>query len=307
MNSPNSQYVSRPPAIPRGRPSCLVMFLAVVGFFIILAGVLSAVVRWDEFRLDHSPAVGVVEVGGVIFESEPVVEVLESFGQDESIKAVLLRVNSPGGAVAPTQEIFKAIQLLNQKKKVICSMGAIAASGGVYLASAADVIFANPGTLTGSISVIMEFPNYQELFNKIGLDTVTIKSGKFKDIGNPIRPMTEEERRMLGQLVDQIHQQFVRDLGQARGEKIKDINTISDGRLFTGEQALELGLVDRLGGFEDALAYIQRLLGLEDRPRLVYPPDSRSFFLKMLESRLGLDLRPGSGVQPLRLMFLYTP
>lgn len=223
--------------------------------------------------------VGVVEVKGIITSSKDVIEQIRQFRDNPSIKAVVVRVDSPGGAVGPAQEIYREITKTKKTKKVVASMGTVAASGGYYIASAADSIFANPGTLTGSIGVIMSYTNLQELFEKIGLSPVVIKSGKYKDIGSPTRPLKEDEKRILQQFADDIHQQFIDDVAKGRGMKVGDVRALADGRIYTGRKALELGLVDSIGNLYDALEYAGQLGGIKGRVVPVYPPEEKNFSL----------------------------
>jgi protease-4 len=229
--------------------------------------------------------IGVVSVKGVITNSLEITEQLEEFGKDDSILAVVLRIDSPGGGVAASQEIYDAVVELKKKKKVVASMGSVAASGGLLIACAADKIVANPGTITGSISAIMQFANVQELLKKIGLKSSTVKSGKYKDIGSPLRDMTEEERKIIQDLVDDIYNQFVdvivRDRKIAREEVVK----IADGRVFSGRRAKEYGLVDYLGDVRVAAKIAGQLAGKDGKLDLIYPRKKRSsVFDYMFES-----------------------
>ncbi|MFA6448231.1 MAG: signal peptide peptidase SppA [bacterium] len=207
--------------------------------------------------------------GGLMGEqtsgSDTLVNLLESAGRDESIKAVVLRVNTPGGSPAGSQEIYNEIMRLKSKykKPVIVSMGDVAASGGYYVSSAADTIFADPATLTGSIGVIMSLLNYNGLFEKVGLESVVMKSGKYKDIGSPTRKMTPEEQAILQSAIDDLHQQFMSDVAVGRKMKLEEVVKIADGRFFTGEQAMRLKLVDKMGGLRDAIEYAAKKTGLD--------------------------------------------
>ncbi len=256
-------------------------------FFGMAFGSLVLVMGMMFFLSGRSPAsgpwigdgVGVVEVKGIITSSKDVIEQIRQFRDNPSIKAVVVRVDSPGGAVGPAQEIYREITKTKKTKKVVASMGTVAASGGYYIASAADSIFANPGTLTGSIGVIMSYTNLQELFEKIGLSPVVIKSGKYKDIGSPTRPLKEDEKRILQQFADDIHQQFIDDVAKGRGMKVGDVRALADGRIYTGRKAMELGLVDSIGNLYDALEYAGQLGGIKGRVVPVYPPEEKNFSL----------------------------
>jgi protease-4 len=195
--------------------------------------------------------------------SDSLVGILSKAGRDDGIKAVVIRVNSPGGSAAASQEIYNAIVRLKKKKPVIISMADVAASGGYYISSAADKIFADPATLTGSIGVIFSSLNYEGLFKKYGLEGVTIKSVKYKDIGSPYRKMLPEERAILQSSLNSVHQQFVRDVAKGRKMKVEDVAKIADGRVFTGEQAQKLNLVDNLGGMHEAVEYAAKKVGLK--------------------------------------------
>lgn len=227
----------------------------------------------------QSPAVGIVEIRGVITESDDVVEVLKRFGENEGIAAVVLRVESPGGAVGPSQEIYQAVAKLRDQKPVVASLGGIAASGGYYVAAPSLRIFANPGSLTGSIGVIMAVRNVQGVADWIGVKESVIKSGPFKDIANPMRTMSEEERGILQGMVDDVHAQFVAAVAAGRGLPEATVRGIADGRLYSGAQAHALGLVDELGGFEDAVQSAARAGGIDGEPRTVWGGPRRRFGL----------------------------
>jgi len=193
---------------------------------------------------------------------------LRQAAEDSSVKAVVLRINSPGGSAAASQAIYKEIQRLTEHKPVVVSMGDVAASGGYYVACPADAIFANPATITGSIGVIFETLNFYEFMEKYGLESETIKSGKYKDTGSPFRPMRPDERKLLKETLMGVYDQFVRDVAQARGMDETQVETLADGRIYTGEQALEAGLIDELGNFYDAVDEAAKRGRIEGRPKL---------------------------------------
>lgn len=224
--------------------------------------------------------VGVVEVKGPIVESEQVVEDLRYFREASQIRAVLLRVDSPGGSVGPSQEIYAEVRRLAEEKVVVASMGGVAASGGYYVAIPATRIVANPGTITGSIGVITQVPNVEELADKVGFRMNTVTSGPSKDAGNPFRPFTDEDRQIFRTLIDDIYRQFVEDVAAGRGLELEQVRTIADGRVYTGAQALELGLVDELGNFTDAIELAADLADIPGKPELAYPPHARRFRLR---------------------------
>ncbi len=216
--------------------------------------------------------VGVVEIKGIISDSRTTLKQLDDFRDDSSIKAIVLRINSPGGAVGPSQEILREVEKIRRKKKVVASLGTLAASGGYYIACGADLIMANKGTATGSIGVIMEFTNVEGLTKKIGLDFFTLKSGRYKDVGSPFRPMTPEEKEYMQHLLDNIYQQFLSDVARNRKIPLEKLRPLAEGRIYTGEEARELGLVDVFGNLEDAIEKAGRLGGIRGKVEASYPP-----------------------------------
>lgn len=215
--------------------------------------------------------IGIIELKGIIYDSDEIVKDIKQFNDDSSIQAIVLRIDSPGGAVAPSQEIYREVEKLSQKKFVVASIGSLGASGAYYVACAANTIYANPGSITGSIGVIMEFVNMKELFKWAKIEPVVIKSGEFKDSGAPYRDMTETERKYLQELIDNVHAQFMNAVAQKRKLDIKDVKKIADGRIFTGEMAKNIGLVDMLGDFDDAVEFAAQSAGIAGKPQLVYP------------------------------------
>lgn len=191
--------------------------------------------------------------------SSSVLDLIVKAAKDQNVKAIVIRINSPGGTVAASQELYKAVINARKKKPVVITMGDVAASGGYYISSAADVIFANPGTLTGSIGVITSYLNFYDLLNKIGVKGVVIKSGDYKDIGNPARPMTPEERKILQSLLDDTYDQFLSDVSKGRSIQKSTLAKIAQGLIYTGKQAKKVGLVDYLGDYNQAIKYTQKL------------------------------------------------
>jgi protease IV len=214
--------------------------------------------------------VGVLQVEGTIDDSRELLDELKRFREAPWIKAVVVRIDSPGGAVAPTQEIVDEILRTRKKKPLIASMGGTAASGGYYIASACEKIIANPGTLTGSIGVIMQLNNVEELMKKIGVKGYNIKSGANKDIGSPFQPLSTEGREILQALVDNVHSQFVKAVAKGRGMTEAEVRKLADGRVYSGAQAKELGLVDQLGSLEDAIEFAAKRAGIEENPAVYY-------------------------------------
>ncbi|MEK7364938.1 MAG: signal peptide peptidase SppA, partial [candidate division NC10 bacterium] len=234
--------------------------------------------------------VAVVELEGIIVQAEPIVRELNEHRENPSVRAVVIRVNSPGGVVAPTQEIYSAIQRLRKSgKPVVASLGSVAASGGYYVATAADRIYANPGTLTGSIGVIMQVANMEGLLKKVGVDFVVVKAGQYKDIGNFARPMTPEERRMLQSLLDDVYDQFVDAVARGRKLDKATVESFADGRVVSGQQAKQLKMIDALGGLDEAIEGAATLAGLPPKPRLILPR-KRFSLSDLLKDQLGLPL-----------------
>jgi protease-4 len=243
-------------------------------------------------------AVGVVEIEGAIADAREVLEQIRRFREDDDIKAIVVRIDSPGGAVGPAQEIYREIRKTVNTKKVIASMGAVAASGGYYVACAADGIVANPGTITGSIGVIMGYTNFRQLLEKIGMVPVVIKSGPYKDTGSPTREMRADEREILQSITDGIHQQFVTAIAEGRGLARDKVAAAADGRIFTGEDARSRNLVDRLGNFQDALDWAAELGGIDGPAIPVYARDKELTLLRYLMSTslsdwIKMIFRPG--------------
>ena len=205
-----------------------------------------------------------------------------NLAEDDSIVAVVLRIDSPGGGVAASQEIYDAVIELKKTKKVVASMGSIAASGGLLVACAADKIVANPGTITGSISAIMQFANFEELLKKVGVKSSVVKSGQYKDIGSPFRDMTPEEKVIVQDLVDDIYNQFVDVIVKDRKLPREKVIELADGRVFSGRKAKELGLVDALGDMASAAKLASKLAGRDGKYDLVYPQKKRIQFLIIL-------------------------
>ena len=255
----------------------------VCGTLIFLSLMFTLSVSTPEF----GEKVGIIEIDGVISDALPVIKDLQYFRKNEMVKAIIIRINSPGGGVAPSQEIYREILKTKSVKEVIVSMGTVAASGGYYIASAANGIVASSGTITGSIGVIMGFTNLEDLFQKIGLKTTVVKSGKLKDIGSPTRPMTPEEEVFLNNFVSEIHEQFISDVAKGRNLPIEDIRTIADGRILTGDQAQKHKLIDRIGNFKDAIEWAGRLGGIEGEISTTRPPkDPLNFFEELIQNEI---------------------
>ncbi len=226
-----------------------------------------------------SDRVALVKIEGLLLGSEQVVEELRSYTEDSSIKAIVIRIDSPGGGVVPSQEIYNAVKSARREgKKVIVSMGSVAASGGYYIAAAADKIVANPGTLTGSIGVKMEFPNFEKLLEKVGVKGMIVKAGEYKDIGSPYRDMTPQEQKLLQDVIDNVHDQFIKAVAEGRNLPEADVRSIADGRIFTGQQALSLKLVDQLGDLGDSITTAGSMVGIKGKPTVVEKKKKIPFF-----------------------------
>ena len=259
--------------------SSIVSVSAIVISLIVLMGIKYS--TQDDIP-DAEDKVGVVEVKGYIADPQDTIQDIRKYREDKSIKAIVIRIDSPGGGGGPSQEISREIQRTLQAKKVIASLGAVAASGGYYIASAASGIVANPGTITGSIGVIMGFTDIQGLLQKIGVTPVVVKSGLYKDIGSPVRTMTDSERTLLQTFSDQVHRQFITAIAEGRHLEYDKVATVADGRILTGENAHELGLVDRLGNLEDAIAWAGEMGGITGKVSAVYAKDKKHTFIKRL-------------------------
>ena len=277
---------------------------------LILVALLGSIAWFSHLRgrdagLLFAETVGVLEVKGVIANVQPIIEELAKFRRDGSVKAVVVRIESPGGGVSPSQELYQEIGRTAREKPVVVSMGSVAASGGYYIACAAQKIYANPGTITGSIGVILEFTNFEELLKKIGFRMEVVKSGRYKDVGNPGREMTAEERAYLQAMVDNVHQQFVRDVARGRRMKVEKVRELADGRIFTGEQAMELGLVDELGNLKDAIDAAAKMAAIEGEPKIIYPEKKKKSVFDYLFDRITEKI--ANSVQPYMGLFLLPP
>ena len=250
------------------------VFGVLLGLFVISIGVFFYFTSRDE-SFWGGEKIAIIEVKGVLLDPQPTIEKLTRFRKNKEIKVIILRIDSPGGGVGPAQEIYAEVKRTQREKKVLASVGSVAASGGYYIACAADTIMANPGSITGSIGVIVESLNVEELLKKIGLRSNVIKSGKHKDIGSPMRPMTEEDRRLLQGVLDNIHEQFIQAVAEGRNLPLEKVRPLADGRIFSGQQAKDLGLIDTLGNLEDAIAMAAEIGGISGEPEIIYPERKR--------------------------------
>ena len=277
-------------------------------FVVVAAGLAALVVgvaalRGESLgeRFTFGNSLAVVELRGVISDAADTVEALDRLRQQDATVGVVLRIDSPGGAVAPSQEMYDAVWRLRARKPVVASLGNVAASGGYYVASAADVVVADPGTLTGSIGAIMEVHNVATLADKLGVSQTVVKSGRFKDVGQPLRPMTDEERVLLQRMVDDVLGQFVDAVARGRGMEAGRVRALADGRVYSGAQAREVGLVDELGGLAEATRIAWTRAGQTGEPRVSHVRmRGRPWWLDLLGATRLPDLAAPGG-----LLFLY--
>src|SRR4030066_1259068 len=279
------------------------VLLISLGLFILLI-IVSLIFVMLQKNLPIGERVALIRIEGMIMDSKDTVDEIKEYVKDPSIKAIVLRIDSPGGAVAPAQEIYEEIRKAVNKKKVLVSMGSVAASGGYYIASPATRIIANPGTLTGSIGVIMEIPNIEGLMNKLGIKTEVIKSGKHKDIASIFRGIGKEEREILQGVLDNVHTQFIKAVAEGRKMLPSDVEKIADGRVFTGEQALKAGLIDELGNLEDAVQAAAKLSGIKGEPVIVSKKERFSLIDLIRE---GVPEELTDIIPTVKLKYLYRP
>ena len=256
-----------------------------------------------------SGEIALVHVNGMLMNSRDIVRQLSDYRHDPQVRGIILRIDSPGGAVAPAQEIYSEIMKLRaDHKTVYASMGTVAASGGYYIACAADYVLANPGTLTGSISAVMAFNNIEELTKKVGVKPYIIKSGKFKDVGSPLRTMTPDEQKLLQGVVNDVHEQFVQAIATGRDLPLAEVHKIADGRIMTGQQALKLKLIDEVGGLEKTIDLLAKKLNVVGRPKVIEQKEKVPFFDWLLQGSLssGLAQTLMPSPQP-RLQYVWFP
>ncbi len=277
-------------------------------WILVIAGALTAFGKalLPELALVGKERIALIRIEGPILDSRATVDELETYGDDPLVKAIVLRLDTPGGGVAPSQEIYNAVKRvrLDKHKTVVASMGNVAASGGYYIAVASDRILANPGSLTGSIGVVMQLANLENLMNKIGVKNIVIKSGRYKDVGSPFRMMGEEDRHLLQSVLDDAHRQFIEAVATGRSLDAADVEALADGRIFTGQQAKDVLLVDDLGDLTDAVKLAADMSGLQSPP-VVETPRPYSFRDWIVGSLFGeapaLPIRTG-----MNLMYLMT-
>lgn len=268
--------------------SRLVRFLIIFGVLLIILTIM--ILSSSSIESDNPPGdkLALIEIDGTIIDASKTIGEIKKYKDDKSVKAIVLRIDSPGGVVAPVQEIYEELNKID--KKIIASMGASATSGGYYIACSADKIFANPGTLTGSIGVRMNFPRIVELSKKIGIDTETIKSGQYKDSGSAYRYFTPEEKKLFQDVVDDVYNQFVDAVYNGRKHtKLtrEQIIKIADGRVMSGRQALQYKLVDELGNLEDAIQYAAKISGIEGKPKIARKKPKMTLIERLMGQAFG--------------------
>ena len=280
-----------------------------VGVFALMVLATFGLALLPDHWKSPSGEIAIVNIHGMLMDSRDIVQQLSDYRHNPQVRGVILRIDSPGGAVAPAQEIYSEIlKLRANNKTVYASMGTVAASGGYYIACAADYVLANPGTLTGSISAVMALNNIEELTKKVGVKPNIIKSGKFKDLGSPLRAMTPEEQILLQNVVNDVHEQFVDAIAKGRGLPLSEVRRVADGRIMTGQQALKLNLIDEVGGLEKTIDLLAKKIGITGKPKVIEQKEKIPFLGWLLQgkfsNRLAETLIPSS--QP-RLQYLWFP
>lgn len=278
-------------------------FMILLGLLILLV-IVSILLIVMQKSISIGDRIALVRIEGMIADSKDSIEEIKEYVKDPSVKAILLRIDSPGGAVAPAQEIHEEVKKAVAKKQVVVSMGSVAASGGYYIASPATKIIANPGTITGSIGVIMEIPNLEGLMNKIGVKTEVVKSGKHKDLVSTFRGIRKEDREILQRVLDNVHEQFIMAVADGRKMSPSDVRKIADGRIFTGEQAIKAGLVDELGNLEDAVQVAAKLSGIKGEPVIVSKKE-RFSLINLLRGKIPKELT--DFFPAVKVKYLFTP
>jgi len=262
------------------------LFILFIFFWVVILLFLSR--PDDSVRISRGNNVAIIEVTGVITDSEKAVRQLKRYRDNRNVNAIVLRVDSPGGGVAASQEIYEEVKkTVEGGKPIVASMGAVAASGGYYVSLPASSIVANPGTITGSIGVISQFLHFEEMLDKIGIDVTTIKSGRYKDSGSSYREMEEYERQYWQDLMDDVYVQFVTAVAEARGFDVDETYELAEGKIYTGKQAYEVGLIDTIGTYEDAIRIAAELGGIEGYPEIIQERPRRTFWDSFLTSVIG--------------------
>lgn len=274
--------------------------LAIAFLAIVLVGILFATLS----KIQVGDKIALLVVEGPITSSYDIIQDLKDYSNNPSVKAIVLRVDSPGGAVAPSQEIYEEVKKATLKKKVIVSMGSLAASGGYYISAPATKIIANPGSITGSIGVIMELPNFKGLMEKIGVKTEVVKAGAHKDLASVFRELGPEERAIIQGVLDNVHEQFIKAVAEGRNISIEKVREIADGRIFSGEQAVKVGLVDQIGDLNDAIDLAKKLSGITGEPSII-KKKKRGGFLDLLKGKISLNIPEAA--PSISFKYIYSP
>ena len=282
------------------RTVLIIIAALVLLFFTFIAGMGCGLLMSGEYGFPTGDKVAVLKIEDVIIDDQDYLESLSKIKEDKQVKAVVVRIDSPGGAVGPSQEIYSELRKLNKDMPVIASIGSVGASGGYYIACAARKIFANPGTITGSIGVVAEFASYEKLLEWAKVDVEVIKSGKYKDVGSPFREMTDEDREYMQGLMNSVYTQFKSAVAESRNLDMAEVDKIADGKVFTGEQAKQLKLIDETGTINDAIDLAAKMGGIKGQPNIVYYPKKKSQFLELLQSKLDI---PGITSMPSKYSF----
>lgn len=275
------------------RNAFVVIGVLVLLFFAFLAGMGCGLLISGDDGFSAGDRVAVLRIDDVIVDDQAYIDSLDKIKEDEKVKALVVRIDSPGGAVGPSQEIYSELKKLRSDMPVIASIGNVGASGGYYIACAAEKIFANPGSITGSIGVVAEFMSYEKLLEWARVDVEVLKSGKYKDVGSPFREMTPEDREYMQGLIDNVYSQFKSAVAESRGIGAAEVDKIADGKIFTGEQAKRLKLVDDMGTISDAVNLAAQKAGIKGKPDLVYYPKKKSQLLEFLDSKLDIPALTG--------------
>lgn len=274
--------------------------------FLAALVVISAVIALVQRDLPLKEKLALIRIEGPIFSSKGVIEELKGHVKDNSVRAIVLRVDSPGGAVVPSQEIFEQVKKAAAKKTVVVSMGSVAASGAYYLAAPAHKIIANPGTITGSIGVIMEVPNLKGLMDKIGVRSEVIKSGRHKDMASAFRDLGREEREILQGLMTDVHEQFIQAVSESRKMPLAKVRNLADGRVFSGRHAREIGLVDDIGDLEYAVTATAEMAGIKGEPEIVTKKE-KTTFMDLISGSIREGFVKGMPSQSVELKYLFSP
>ena len=273
-----------------GRSRIWIWVLVGCGLFVLFAAAVITLVYFsfggseEESFSGFGPKIAVVELDGVLLSPKQVVKQLKDFADDDSVKAIVIHVNSPGGGVAASEEIYREVKRIRdeKKKRIVASIETVGASGAYYVASATNKIYADKGSIVGSIGVIAEWVNYGELLKWAKLEPITMKAGEFKDTGSPTREMTPAEKQYFQGMLDNMHAQFIHAVADGRHEKVEEIRPLADGKVWTGEEALPLKLIDQIADFEGAVKDTARAVNISGEPSLVYPQKEKRSVLDMM-------------------------